>query len=125
MLRQPPRSTRTDTLLPYTTLFRSARLIRTVECHEKSGVPPTAPVFVANDHGIAGRNNTISNFYPEGDRKILRAKIEFRIQRQLSMRAYTKPGHHTTLRVRFERCRLRPGIRCMKVITACIQEVVV
>src|SRR3546814_16720560 len=26
MQRRPPRSTRTDTLLPYTTLFRSARL---------------------------------------------------------------------------------------------------
>src|SRR3546814_1305149 len=28
MIRQPPRSTRTDTLFPYTTLFRSARLGR-------------------------------------------------------------------------------------------------
>src|SRR3546814_8533555 len=27
MIRRPPRSTRTDTLFPYTTLFRSARLI--------------------------------------------------------------------------------------------------
>src|SRR3546814_8390261 len=27
MLRRPPRSTRTDTLFPYTTLFRSARLL--------------------------------------------------------------------------------------------------
>src|SRR3546814_5029964 len=26
MIRRPPRSTRTDTLLPYTTLFRSPRL---------------------------------------------------------------------------------------------------
>src|SRR3546814_9181958 len=26
MIRRPPRSTRTDTLLPYTTLFRSARV---------------------------------------------------------------------------------------------------
>src|SRR3546814_14869195 len=26
MIRQPPRSTRTDTLFPYTTLFRSTRL---------------------------------------------------------------------------------------------------
>src|SRR3546814_2026471 len=26
MIRRPPRSTRTDTLLPYTTLFRSVRL---------------------------------------------------------------------------------------------------
>src|SRR3546814_10723858 len=28
MIRRPPRSTRTDTLFPYTTLFRSADLIR-------------------------------------------------------------------------------------------------
>src|SRR3546814_2817972 len=28
MIRRPPRSTRTDTLFPYTTLFRSARLAR-------------------------------------------------------------------------------------------------
>src|SRR3546814_4644105 len=27
MIRRPPRSTRTDTLFPYTTLFRSARTI--------------------------------------------------------------------------------------------------
>src|SRR3546814_19502040 len=27
MIRRPPRSTRTDTLLPYTTLFRSAHLL--------------------------------------------------------------------------------------------------
>src|SRR3546814_8154314 len=31
MIRRPPRSTRTDTLFPYTTLFRSAR-------HHHSGV---------------------------------------------------------------------------------------
>src|SRR3546814_3199785 len=28
MIRRPPRSTRTDTLFPYTTLFRSARAFR-------------------------------------------------------------------------------------------------
>src|SRR3546814_3262472 len=28
MIRRPPRSTRTDTLFPYTTLFRSARIAR-------------------------------------------------------------------------------------------------
>src|SRR3546814_6042168 len=28
MIRRPPRSTRTDTLFPYTTLFRSAGLVR-------------------------------------------------------------------------------------------------
>src|SRR3546814_2413897 len=28
MIRRPPRSTRTDTLFPYTTLFRSPRVVR-------------------------------------------------------------------------------------------------
>src|SRR3546814_14730949 len=32
MIRRPPRSTRTDTLFPYTTLFRS-RLPSTSQCH--------------------------------------------------------------------------------------------
>src|SRR3546814_8666101 len=31
MIRRPPRSTRTDTLFPYTTLFRSARTARTAQ----------------------------------------------------------------------------------------------
>src|SRR3546814_7122275 len=33
MIRRPPRSTRTDTLFPYTTLFRSA-VAAHVECHD-------------------------------------------------------------------------------------------
>src|SRR3546814_13981465 len=36
MIRRPPRSTRTDTLFPYTTLFRSGRLQRQV--HEMLAV---------------------------------------------------------------------------------------
>src|SRR3546814_1413313 len=31
MIRRPPRSTRTDTLFPYTTLFRSRRILEDVE----------------------------------------------------------------------------------------------
>src|SRR3546814_18267873 len=33
MIRRPPRSTRTDTLFPYTTLFRSCRLCRVATSH--------------------------------------------------------------------------------------------
>src|SRR3546814_14611920 len=44
MVRRPPRSTRTDTLFPYTTLFRSSRLARhaasfsLARSHDKAGV---------------------------------------------------------------------------------------
>src|SRR3546814_2616289 len=33
MIRRPPRSTRTDTLFPYTTLFRSGK--SAINCHEE------------------------------------------------------------------------------------------
>src|SRR3546814_15059048 len=33
MIRRPPRSTRTDTLFPYTTLFRSADIPLGPQCH--------------------------------------------------------------------------------------------
>src|SRR3546814_14607302 len=32
MIRRPPRSTRPDTLVPYTTLFRSAQFIQVIAC---------------------------------------------------------------------------------------------
>src|SRR3546814_14193987 len=37
MLRRPPRSTRTDTLFPYTTLFRSPRPRRRGACGAEGG----------------------------------------------------------------------------------------
>src|SRR3546814_4428053 len=47
MLRRPPRSTRTDTLFPYTTLFRSA-VSPTRDCHAWSWSRP--PIAWAFDH---------------------------------------------------------------------------
>src|SRR3546814_2991168 len=48
MIRRPPRSTRTDTLFPYTTLFRSTRSSRkcarsstATSCSRASSPPPT------------------------------------------------------------------------------------
>src|SRR3546814_5212256 len=37
MIRRPPRSTRTDTLFPYTTLFRSVRLADHAACGRRAG----------------------------------------------------------------------------------------
>src|SRR3546814_981303 len=43
MIRRPPRSTRTDTLFPYTTLFRSARfLVMPIVAIIRSILPPTS-----------------------------------------------------------------------------------
>src|SRR3546814_4937968 len=42
MIRRPPRSTRTDTLFPYTTLFRSARVPEVVRYWKRTVKPPLA-----------------------------------------------------------------------------------
>src|SRR3546814_15627820 len=42
MIRRPPRSTRTDTLFPYTTLFRSRRVL--FDQHAAAGVAEDHPV---------------------------------------------------------------------------------
>src|SRR3546814_9973333 len=43
MIRRPPRSTRTDTLFPYTTLFRSARQGQGVGSIRRRARPAAAP----------------------------------------------------------------------------------
>src|SRR3546814_18282175 len=47
MIRRPPRSTRTDTLFPYTTLFRSLLLLVGAWRLLTGSLPPSAPSVVA------------------------------------------------------------------------------
>src|SRR3546814_13982517 len=46
MIRRPPRSTRTDTRFPYTTLFRSHAAVPApvTEAHAEAAPPPPAPI---------------------------------------------------------------------------------
>src|SRR3546814_19275074 len=52
MIRRPPRSTRTDTLFPYTTLFRS---VRDVGVEDAADRERRVGVGVVLDHVDAGR----------------------------------------------------------------------
>src|SRR3546814_6801057 len=45
MIRRPPRSTRTDTLFPYTTLFRSTHMSRFVALLEQYRQTPMTPAL--------------------------------------------------------------------------------
>src|SRR3546814_16828691 len=53
MIRRPPRSTRTDTLFPYTTLFRSKRAYHKVA--------DLMAAVVYEDPWLAGGHNGLSN----------------------------------------------------------------
>src|SRR3546814_4801928 len=53
MIRRPPRSTRTDTLFPYTTLFRSARAISADAWLRVSAWPGDEHALKLEMHGAA------------------------------------------------------------------------
>src|SRR3546814_7833491 len=59
MIRRPPRSTRTDTLFPYTTLFRSSMSVSsesfTTHGHEWSGTSPGGEGGDGRHGGCDGR----------------------------------------------------------------------
>src|SRR3546814_8806044 len=59
MLRRPPRSTRTDTLLPYTTLFRSLQP-RAGEGDGEDCLEPTAQFRVAGSERRTGEQQRIA-----------------------------------------------------------------
>src|SRR3546814_8681933 len=75
MIRRPPRSTRTDTLCPYTTLFRAFDAGNLVECHVEAvaaeltmlnflklfaqlviGLWPDRLLEFGEDHGVLARS---------------------------------------------------------------------
>src|SRR3546814_3009095 len=56
MIRRPPRSTRTDTLFPYTTLFRSALAVAGFLRRHGFALCRRLQVFFQVPAGIAGRH---------------------------------------------------------------------
>src|SRR3546814_1908728 len=67
MRRRPPRSTRTDTLFPYTTLFRSERRMRIV------GARSEGRGIEGDDVGEGARLELAASFQPEEARRGRRA----------------------------------------------------
>src|SRR3546814_9917170 len=82
MIRRPPRSTRTDTLFPYTTLFRSDRLRRGRHdgaCDLPAAVRRQGAAFRIFDHqgcaGSEGGRSGLTALYAREAAAILAAKI--------------------------------------------------
>src|SRR3546814_7537251 len=63
MIRRPPRSTRTDTLFPYTTLFRSALLLLTSQKAEES---QKLVFLVGGQCTQYGRGHSVERFFRLG-----------------------------------------------------------
>src|SRR3546814_4008460 len=60
MIRRPPRSTRTDTLFPYTTLFRAA--YTSSRNYGQDTPDPNNPAQIPADYDIANRFSTLKGY---------------------------------------------------------------
>src|SRR3546814_13146734 len=68
MIRRPPISTRNDTLFPYTTLFRSGDVNRTIN--------PDAVVLDADLHGVLHMRGTTAVFLRLGGAGLTEARLD-------------------------------------------------
>src|SRR3546814_8655430 len=62
MIRRPPRSTRTDTLFPYTTLFRSNDVIALSQTSDSRGSRNITSAFAEVSVPFFSRDNAITGF---------------------------------------------------------------
>src|SRR3546814_7662691 len=70
MIRRPPRSTRTDTLFPYTTLFRSRQVGRLADRHQEgAGAADDLVAKVAGQIGSRAEHDAVDR-HAETDRVV-------------------------------------------------------
>src|SRR3546814_9209566 len=81
MRRLPPRSTRTDTLFPYTTLFRSrTRRTRQTQAAPRSGKRVAKPDHHADHAAVAVRSTLCDLRGDLGDAEAVKKAVEARVR---------------------------------------------
>src|SRR3546814_20138141 len=103
IIRRPPRSTRTDTLFPYTTLFRSGgkAAVRTT-CHDDGGVTDEGPLEVVRVRDFGFQAEKVP--YRAAKNPLLPPVVDF-LTAEYSIRNERTIGSRKYLRVRSEeRC---------------------
>src|SRR3546814_1874040 len=115
MIRRPPRSTRTDTLFPYTTLFRSYQSTRAQGCHPLGRAPfrtvvgcpaPLSRADVRTSLSVSDPSNArrSESYYPNSDRSeehtselqsLMRISYAVFCLKKKTIQHHTKHSHST------------------------------
>src|SRR3546814_10811370 len=86
MIRRPPRSTRTDTLFPYTTLFRSAMCgasAKDAPCVDEVALP-VFEMDAGDDHAAAAGRRVYRFVIAEIDRDVIDAVSGEAVEQQIA-----------------------------------------
>src|SRR3546814_11798320 len=106
MIRRPPRSTRTDTLFPYTTLFRSDNIKQHLP--EYFGLLPKADLVVKRVEAFREQDGAAQHYYPatpDGSRPGIYyahlSDMHSMPKTELEVLAYPEgiPGHHMQISI--------------------------
>src|SRR3546814_17736839 len=92
MIRRPPRSTRTDTLFPYTTLFRSRHLSPDARYRGNAAAPRICGICRASDRSRAARRGRLADQGRQAERRDTRQRREVQRASEKSDRAYGRRG---------------------------------
>src|SRR3546814_1305241 len=110
MIRRPPRSTRTDTLFPYTTLFRSDRQITLAEQAEQRRIGAKLDQPVGVELGIAAHLAALVIGDQQADDAIFRLRLERELPpRILERRAEQRRQHERGGKQPFDLRRIGMG----------------
>src|SRR3546814_258712 len=105
MIRRPPRSTRTDTLFPYTTLFRSQQPLRLVHGDIPEEGPDGGKPRIAASRAIASRHfNMDEEVADHFGIKVGDAQARRRLTRSRGNKANQKPERIAISRDRMAAC---------------------
>src|SRR3546814_18993145 len=114
MIRRPPRSTRTDTLFPYTTLFRS--IIKNLDLPDDQWPAKTVAGWINAQKEEARRPQHMQDQGDYTQRQFVRVYTAYQLQcdrqgvvafAELLLRAFAMPRDHAELQ-RNSRSRFRP-----------------
>src|SRR3546814_9156017 len=110
MIRRPPRSTRTDTLFPYTTLFRSIALVAERDLEKALSLLLTVEKTVVEGAGAAGLAALLAHPGRFRDRNVgvvlCGGNIDTRLLANVLLRDLARSGRLARLRLRLQD---RPG----------------
>src|SRR3546814_9427828 len=103
MIRRPPRSTRTDTLFPYTTLFRSPAYRNLLRAHEADRASDGGRPAVHAPHGVKCRGDRVADRRSEEHTSELQSLMRisyavFCLKKKINMHQtinYIKSTNHT------------------------------
>src|SRR3546814_4737763 len=109
MIRRPPRSTRTDTLFPYTTLFRSLPPVREAPLLDRSPQPGDVPAnqvllelpldrlpFVLRQAGIGQHRRQVVLQHPVGRSEEHTSELQSLMRISYAVFCLKKKKHTTT-----------------------------